>query len=137
MAYQFKEHTADVKFIVDGKTIEEIFLDSFLALKKSISGEIEILENIEKKIFIRGDNLENLLYLFLEEFLVLLDSENFLPSRISKIKIDIENYKLDVAVGGDLAEKYEFSNSVKAVTYSQMEIKKIGGKFKAVVVLDV
>ncbi len=137
MAYQFEEHTADVKFIVDGKTIEEIFLDSFLALKKSISGEIEIIERIEKKISIRGDNLENLLYLFLEEFLVLLDSENFLPTRISKIKIDIENYKLEAVVIGDKADKYKFSNSVKAVTYSQMEIKKMGEDFKAIVVLDV
>lgn len=137
MAYQFEEHTADVKFIVDGKTIEEIFLDSFLALKKSISGEIEIIERIEKKISIRGDNLENLLYLFLEEFLVLLDSENFLPSKILEIKIDIEDYKLEAVVIGDKADKYKFSNSVKAVTYSQMEIKKMGEDFKAIVVLDV
>ena len=75
-----------------------------------------------------------MLYNFLEEFLFLLDSENFI---LSKVKVKIKFNNLECEVLGDKAKNYKFSNDVKAVTYNQMFVKEKFGKFVSQVVLDV
>jgi SHS2 domain-containing protein len=137
MAYKYLDHTADVKFIAEGNTTEEAFIECTRALKDSICGGINIIPRIEKKIEIQDTNLENILYKFLEEFLILLDSESFLFSEVSNIKIDSKSNNLKARVKGDRAENYKFTNNVKAITYSQMQIKKSKDKVTCTVVLDV
>jgi len=87
-------------------------------------GNMQILELKEKEISVDGENLENLLYNFLEEFLFLLDSEDFLVAEIKSLEIDDKNYKLKMKVSGDAAKNYHFTNDVKAITYSDMRIER-------------
>ena len=162
MSYKFLEHTADVKFLAEGKSIEEVFVSCGEALNETIRGDISILEQEEKSfeveagsacevpsklgiapnVHLKGkipsssgkDNV-SLLYNFLEEFLFLLDAEDFL---ISKIKsLEISGGKLKCVVGGDRAENYKFTNDVKAITYSEMFVTQKEDKWEAQVVLDV
>ncbi len=136
--FKFLEHTADVKFQVFGKTLEEIFENSSLALINIIySKKIKKKKNF--KINVTGKDFESLLYNFLEEFLFLFDSENFLASKIKNIKI-IKNknkIKLSADIFGDDAKNYEIEMSVKAITYNEMFIKKENKKWLAQVVLDI
>jgi len=87
MAYEFLEHTADVKFRASGSTVEECFNSAVGALNETIRGDIDISESEEKSFEVEGKDLEGLLYSFLEEFLFLLDAEDFLVARIKSIKI--------------------------------------------------
>lgn len=137
MSYYFLDHTADVKFIAEADTLENVFIESAKALQESICGKITILEQETKTIQIQGDNLENLLYKFLEEFLVLLDSQDFLFSKITKLTINPKTFKLDATITGDKAENYKFTNDVKAVTYSEMIIEQDNKSWKTQLVLDV
>ncbi|MCK5449248.1 archease [Candidatus Pacearchaeota archaeon] len=137
MPYNFLEHTADVKFRIESPTLEEMFSSSADALNETIRGNIKILEQKEKNFEIEGKDLEELLYNFLEELLFLLDTENFLISKIKDIKIDLENKKLKCVATGDKAENYKFTNDVKAITYHEMFIKEKNGKFICEVTLDV
>jgi SHS2 domain-containing protein len=133
--FKFLEHTADVKFQAFGKTIEEAFKNSALALKKTIVREINVKEKVSKKFSIKGKDNEKKLYCFLEELLFLLDAENFLFSKVKKIKMN--NEKLEAEVLGDNALNYKFKNDVKAITYNQMFVKFEKGIWKTQVVLDV
>ena len=136
MSYKFLEHTADVKFQAEGKTIEEAFTEAAMALKETIlKGKTKIAEKVKKRISVDGKDKESLLYNFLEEFLFLLDSERFVLSKIDKIKIDKNN--LIAEVSGDMANRYKISNDVKAVTYNSMFVKKDKNKFIIQAVLDV
>ena len=137
MAYKFLEHTADVKFQAQGETLEKAFLQSALALKETIVGKIKIKQNIKKNIKVKGKDKESLLYNFLEEFLFLLDAEDFIFSKISKIKINKKTNELIAEISGDKASNYKFTNDVKAVTYNEMFIKKQKNKYTVQVVLDV
>jgi SHS2 domain-containing protein len=139
MTYIFLDHTADVKFLAEADSLENVLVESAKALRETICGNITILEQETKNIIIQGNNLENLLYKFLEEFLVLLDSENFLFSNISQIKVDKEKFTIDALITGDKTDNYKFTNDVKAITYNEMfiqfnEEKKL---WQAQVVLDV
>jgi SHS2 domain-containing protein len=116
----FLEHTADVKFEASGKTIEEAFENSALALKQTICPGIKVTGRKKKIVSLKKKDLESLLYGFLEEILYLLDAENFLIAEITKIKID--KFSLKATLLGDDASEYEFTNSVKAVTYNDMSI---------------
>jgi SHS2 domain-containing protein len=123
MTYKFVEHTADVKFIASGKTLEEAFIASFEALKETVSGNIAVLDQTKKEFSAEGTDLNNLLYKFMEEFLFLLDAEDFLASKIDKIEIDKEKFTLKATIGGDKAQNYNFTNDVKAVTYNDMHVR--------------
>jgi len=137
MPYKFLEHTADVKFRIESPTIEEMFSSAAKALNETIRGDIKIFEQEEKSFEIEGKDLEELLYNFLEEFLFLLDAEDFLISKIKSIQIDLENKRIKCAVTGDKADNYKFTNDVKAITYNEMFVKEKEGKFICEVVLDV
>jgi len=93
MKFKFLPHTADRKFQAFGKTIEEVFKNSALALFKTIYDE-KISEKKKFKIYAKGKDLENLMYNFLEEFLVLIDSKNFLPAKIINFKLNKKTLKM-------------------------------------------
>jgi len=120
--FKFLEHTADVKFQAFGKTIEEVFENSALALKQTICPGIRVVGRKKKIISLKKKDLESLLYSFLEEIIYLLDAENFLIGEITKIEID--KFSLKATILGDDASEYEFTNSVKAMTYNDMLISK-------------
>jgi SHS2 domain-containing protein len=135
MKFKFLEHTADAKFQAFGENIEEVFVNSALALKEIVCGKIKIKKKKEKRIKIKGRDFESLLYNFLEEIIYLIDAKNFLISNIKEIKI--KNFGLGAVIAGDKASNYKFTNNVKAVTYNEMFIRKEKGKWISQAVVDV
>jgi len=134
--FKFLEHTADIKFRAFGKSIEEAFSNSALAMFNSMYKE-KIKEEKEIEISVEGHDLISLLYNFLEELIFYLDSENFFLSIIKEIKIDKEKFKLSAKLGGDNAENYKIGLDVKAITYSDMQVLEKDKKWLTQVVLDV
>ena len=136
MKFKFLQHTADIKFQAFGKSFEEVYANSALALFNAIYDK-KIKEKKKFKIKTQGHDLESLLYNFLEEVLVLIDSKNFLPAKIKNLKIDLKKFKIEAEIQGDNAEDYQISMHVKAITYNEMFVKKINNKIIAQVVLDI
>ncbi len=133
--YKFLEHTADVKFQAYGKTLEEAFTNAALATAETMTKKTKIEQKIKWKIDASGKDLPSLLYNFLEELLFLLDVEDFLLSKVLKIKIKGE--ELEAEVTGDKASNYKITNDVKAITYNEMYVKEKDGKWVCQAVLDV
>jgi len=131
--YKFLEHTADIKFQAFGKTLEDVFENSALAMTKAMF-EGKIKEVKKKKINVKGKDYESLLYNFLEELLFLLDSGNFF---LSSCKVKISGCELSADLIGDSVKNYSPSLDVKAVTYNQMFVKQTSEGWVAQVVLDV
>jgi len=133
--FKFLEHTADIKFQAFGKSLEEVFENSALAMFNSMyEGKVKTIK--KKKIKVEGKDYENLLYNFLEELLFLFDSEGFFVGGIKKL--EIEKNKLTATLVGDDAKNYEISIDVKAVTYNEMFVREEKkGKWTVQVVVDV
>jgi len=136
MKFKFLEHTADIKFKAFGKTIEEVFENSALAIA-NIMYKGKVKKEKKLRINVRGKDFESLLYNFLEEFLFLFDSENFLLSDVKNIKINEKNLTVEAEVSGDDAKNYKISAHIKAITYNEMYIKKTKKGREAQVVVDV
>lgn len=137
--YEFLEHTADAKFRAYGKTLEEAFGNAALAMYSIMVDTEKVKPKIKKEIKVDGTDEKSLLYNFLEEFLFILDVENFLLNKIKKIKITKkkQKYYIKAEAYGDKAENYETHGDVKAVTYNEMEIKKEKKRCVVQVVLDI
>lgn len=135
MAYEFLEHTADIKFVAKGKTLEEVFKESALALKETMTKGVEIKKIEEKDIGVEGKDYESMLRNFLEEFLFIFDAEDFVLAEVKDIMID--GFRLIATVKGDLIDNYKLTNDVKAITYNEMYVKETEKGWEAQVVLDV
>lgn len=137
--YIYLPHTADVKFRAFGKTLNSLFENSALAFAHAMySGKAKVKPKIRKKIAVRGNgkDFESLLYNFLEELIVLLDSENFFPVG-AKVKINEKKMTLSAELSGDDAKNYEIGLDVKAITYNEMFVRKIKDKWVCQVLMDV
>lgn len=132
--FKFIEHTADIEFQAFGNSLEEAFKNSALAMSKSILNE-ELKGKIIKKVEAQGKDNERLLYDFLEELLILFDSEHFLITEVKNIQIKDGSLKAEVL--GVNAEDYDMDNHIKAVTYNDMFVKKEKNKWITQVVIDV
>ncbi|MFC1801742.1 archease [Nanoarchaeota archaeon] len=136
MQYKFLPHTADVKFQAQGKTLDEAFQNCAYALTDTITDHKKIKPTTEKTIEIESENQESLLYDFLEQFLILLDSEDFLLNKIKSLKIT-KNKLIAKIVGDTHPENYEIDTHIKAVTYQEMFIKKEKDYYLIQVILDI
>lgn len=124
--YEFLEHTADAKIRAYGKTLEEAFSNVAEATIAVMTDVEKIKEQEERKIKISSQTMKSLLYDFLEELLFLLDTEGFIMKRVKKmnmIKMK-KNIELECEILGDYARNYEIHSTIKAITYSEMEIKQ-------------
>lgn len=134
--YKFLPHTADVKFRAYGKTLEEAFINSAYALADTITDHKKVKPTTKKTLSVKSENKEALLYDFLEQFLILLDSEGFLLNKVQELKI--QNHQLTAKIIGDThPENYAIETHVKAVTYQEMFIKKEKDKYTIQVILDI
>lgn len=135
--FEFLDHTADLKVKVTGKTLNELFENSVLALCQYCSGGERISSKTWKTISVSGDDNESLLYNFLDELLYLIDAENFIPVKAS---ITLRGYNLKAELYGDSTNNYQLEH-IKAATYSEMSIQKVKSEkeehWEAVFVLDV
>ncbi len=131
--YRFLEHTADIKFKAWGKTPERAFENAALALSEIFSRGEKVSSVSMKRINLEDNDIEGLLYSFIDELIYLLDAEGFL---VSKAKIRIEGNKLKSDVYGDDALRYPGLEHVKAATYSEMHVKKIKDRWEVQVVVD-
>ena len=140
MKYKYLPHTADTKFRAYGKDMEEAFGNAALAVFNIMVDTSKVKENVKKKIAAEGADLKALLQNFLEQFLILLDSENFFLANVRKIKISGSegSYKLAAEAAGDDAGKYEtIGPQVKAVTYNDMVVDAEKDNCFVQVVLDI
>ena len=140
LKYEYLPHTADVKFRAYGKTLEEAFANAAFALYNVMVDTGKVKAKATKKIAAAGEDLPALLQQFLEQFIILLDTDNFFLSTIKKISIRSgkNNYELSAVAAGDEAKNYEtIGPQVKACTYNSMLVKQEGKKWVVQVVVDI
>ena len=124
--WEHYEHTADIGIRGYGDTLEEAFEAVATALFDVMVDVRKVDRKEMREIEVEGEDLYALLYSFLEELLILHDTEGLVfgdfEVGIEKTK---EGYKLKAkAYGESLSEKHEPKEEVKAITYHEMNIKQ-------------
>lgn len=125
--YIILDHTADGKFMAFGKTMEEAFSNSALAVASLMWDWEKIEKTVTSRVEMLGSDLEQLLVKFLGEILYLLDTENFILGSVEGLTVEkkAEGFELKASFLGDRGtHKYEIFGSVKAITYNEMKIRQ-------------
>ncbi len=136
--YEYFETTADIGVTACGESLENAFINSALGTMNLITSINQIKPKITKKVEIKSEDIYGLLYDWITELLILLDSDFFIASEYD-IKITKNNeYILTGNITGDIynTDLYNYKTEVKAITYHNMDIKKIGDKYKLNFILD-
>jgi len=132
--------TADAAFAARADTLEELFIAAALATAEVMVNLAGIRSIVKRKLSVRAENREDLLYRWLSELIYLKDVEYliFIDYNIT-ITEDGAVSILECTAGGEEIDqqRHELGQDVKAVTYHLFEIKEVDGKFRACVVLDI
>ncbi len=124
---EYLDHMTDAYLRIRGQTMNEAFEYSAMGLVNIMYD----IENIEKKqqipIFAEGDELENLLFDWLDKILLMMLIDKVICSKF-KIKITFdESYDKYLLTGygeGELVDlnKHELKVEIKGITYHEMKI---------------
>ena len=134
--YKFIDHTADVMFEAYGKSLSKVFENSALATFEVQCDLKKVKRKIKKKIKLKNEDNEKLLFDFLEELIYLKDAKYLL---FNKFKVKIKDGKLEADAEGEKInpKKHELKTDVKAVTLHHFSLKKTKEGYKAKVILDI
>ena len=132
--YEELEHTADWAIRVTGKDLSQLFTKSSQAMLDLM----EILPGdgnpVIQKVQLRCPDPESLLVSWLEEIIFLIDTEHVAPfscsCRVSKDGHDLE---------GEIQTRPLMSmrNSIKAITFNELDIVPTNDGFEVQIVFDV
>ncbi len=138
--YEYLSHTADIKIRVWGDTLEEAFEEAAKAFTDTTVERDKVDPKEKDVIKVEGLDLEELLYNFIEELIVRLDSEGKVYSEF-KVEISEEDgkYVLSAEAYGEPLDisKHGSKIHVKAMTYHEMSIRKEDGRWVIEYVLDI
>jgi SHS2 domain-containing protein len=127
--------TADVAFEVENQSLERLFEICAEATFDVMVDRSKVEEKVKKEFYLENDSEDKLLYDFIEELIFLKDAESLV---FSKFKVEISGTSLRVECYGDeVKEEHRMNVDVKAMTLHMYYLKKIEGKWKARIVLDI
>jgi len=143
MRYKYLEDVAiaDVAFEAEGKTLEELFESSGFALTNTMIKDLGQLEQrVEKSFEVEAEDVEMLLFNFLQELIFYKDAERLL---FNKFELDIEQkedrWHLGVKAYGEEIdrEKHELLADAKAVALHNFKVEEKAKGWMAMVIVDV
>jgi SHS2 domain-containing protein len=126
MAYRDLEHMTDAFIEVTGNTLEEAFENAGISVVDTMIDINLVEEKRHKKIEIIAKDLNNLLYNWLEEIIILTITDGFAAKRFSVKLTKNGKYGLVANINGEEIDfkKHHFKLEIKSPTFHLMEIKQ-------------
>jgi SHS2 domain-containing protein len=139
--YEYLEHTADIKFLAYGDTLEEVFENAAFAMFNVIIDTGKVSGETAREIILTSPDLEFLLVDWLSELLYLFEVDEvvFWKFRVEEIRKEDGEYSIKAVASGEkyYPESHPFETEIKAVTYNQLKLEKTAEGWKAQVVVDI
>jgi protein archease len=143
MPYHYLEEigTADIAFEATGRDLSELFTAAADATINVMIDNLDAIESREaRQIELSNDNVEMLLFDFLQELIYFKDARRLLL-RVHEAQLDQkgETYFLKAKVAGERLDdtRHQQRADVKAVTLHGFSVEKYDGGWKAKVLLDI
>jgi len=126
MAYRDLEHMTDAFIEVTGNTLDEAFENAAISVVDTMIDINSVEEKRHKKIEIIAKDLNNLLYNWLEEIIILTITDGFAAGRFSVTLTKNGEYSLVANIDGEEIDfkKHNFKLEIKSPTFHLMEIKQ-------------
>lgn len=135
--YETFEHTADVGIEARGDSLEELFASAAAGMLSLLIDPAGVRESERRRVRVEAGDLEGLLVDWLNELLVLLNADGFVPAAVIVTEVS-EPGALVAEVAGEPVDpaRHQFRMDVKAATYHQVQVRR-NAEWRARVILDV
>jgi SHS2 domain-containing protein len=143
MPYKFLEEIgiADIAFEAVGRDLPELFKEAADATTNVMIDNLDAIQPREMRhIELSNDQIDMLLFDFLQELIYLKDAERLLLRvREAQLQEKDQKYFLNAKAAGEPldAARHHQRADVKAVTLHDFSVKKEDGAWKARVLLDI
>ena len=129
--------TADLGIEAWGSSLEDTFVSAVHGLASILSDLPGGDQPLTRKIRIEAESLPSLLVQFLNEIIYLEETEDFLPGKVTHLKI--KNNDLDATLTGAIFDPkiHTLNAHIKAATYHELEIVEEEDKVRVRVIFDV
>jgi SHS2 domain-containing protein len=130
VSYRWSEHIAELGLDIEAASPQEVFTEAGAALGELVGGDDMGGEQVTRTIALAAVTYGELLVLWLEELVFLVDTESFVPER-SDVTLELPD--LDATVTGHRGTP---RGLVKAVTAHELAFAQDGDAWRAHVALD-
>lgn len=139
LQFRYIDHMADTIVEAYGDSLEQAFENSALALVNIMFEVDQVVPNKNLRIDIQENDIENLLYSWLEKILLLMLTDDFIPSEFdASIVMEKSKIFLTANVKGENIDlrRHVYHIEAKAITYHEMSIKQDKDTFKIRYLVD-
>ncbi|MDA1315504.1 MAG: archease [Acidobacteria bacterium] len=135
--YEILEHTADIGFRATAATPAELFRNAARAMM-AIAVDPETLSgDQERTVTVTGDGYPDLMVNWLSEVLYFFDSDEF-AGRDFRVDEITENRLCATIIGEPRdPQRHTWELIIKAITYHQLKVEEVNGRWQAEVFLDI
>jgi len=127
------EHTADIAIRVWGQGLAEFFANAAYGMACQLTDVDQVELTATETIELQADDVEMLLVDWLSELLYLGERENVVFVEFDILGVTPHSLRALVR-GGPIAER---GAHIKAVTFSQLDVRKTEGGYETTIVFDV
>lgn len=134
--FEIIDHTADLGIRVYAKTLKGLFESAGMALVRLlVKGETQ---SSSKTLSLNVSGTDNcdLMVRWLSEILFLFEGERIVPYKIHIRSFKDYQIESEIQVNPFDPEAHEIINEIKAVTYHQIRVENIDGKWTATIIFD-
>lgn len=137
MRFRTIEHTADIGIEVEADNLSELFEGVAAAMFSLIVDPDTVRQTVERELSLESGDLEELLFMWLNELLFVLYADGLLFSGF-KVKDIGEDRLVATATGEKLdPQRHRLDEEIKAATYHEMMVERRDDGWKARVIFDV
>lgn len=129
MTYELLSHTADVKFRSHGGSLEEAFSEAVEAFSEIVRQEREVEATGTRVVVVESENLEALLFDFLDKLIYVQDADGYLVLGADDLEIQMEDtgYSLRASLRVTEIRKGMGLLDIKGPTYNDMRVEEDDG----------
>lgn len=133
--FEFIEHTADVGVVAYGDNLADAFANAACGLFSIITDPSTVRENISHTVELTGEDMETLLFDWLNELIYLFDAKHLLFKSFDIMDLTEEGLKA-VCLGERYDPgRHQLKTGVKAATYYLLRVDR--EKYRVQVIFDV
>ena len=137
MRFKTIEHTADIGIEVEADTLGELFEGTAAAMFSLMVDPDTVRQTVERELSLEAGDLEELLFMWLNELLFIMYAEGLLFS-VFDMK-DVGDSRLLATASGEKIdlERHKILEEIKAATYHEMTVERQDPGWKSRVIFDV
>jgi SHS2 domain-containing protein len=136
-AYEVIDHTADVGIVVRASTLPELFETAAEGMCAFLIDPLTVENRAWRERRVEADDLEGLLVAWLNDLLVLLSTDGFVPKTF--VVDEVGGHRLRATVHGEPVDpaRHHFRLDVKAATYHALHVRRDEHGWTARIIFDV